>query len=491
MIAEKLRKAVLQAATQGKLTQQLLEDGNAKDLFKQIEEKRKELSEEGVIRPQKPLPEITEAEIPYGIPDNWIWVRLGDLCSLITDGTHKTPKYVKKGIPFLSIQNISSGRFDFSTMKFITEEEHRELTRRTRPELNDILLCRIGTLGKPIVVNLDFEFSIFVSLALIKPLLPQINTYLVHYLSSPGMDQWIEENKVGGGTHTNKLNLGDLSKLPIPLPPYKEQLRINMQLDSALPRIDKLIGDESKLDAIQKAFPQRMRNSILQHAMEGKLTDQRPEDGNASDLLEIIRNEKAKLIKEGKLRKQKPLPAIAEEEVPYGIPESWAWVRLGDIGQVVGGGTPKTSVSKYWSGGTIPWLTPADMRNVRGKLVYSGNRFITEAGLAGSSAQLLPEGSVVFSSRAPIGYIAIAGNELATNQGFKSIIPFESAMSDYVYYAMMAATPAIQAKGTGTTFKEVSGSVMSSIVIPLPPLVEQHRIIKRLEELLPLCESLD
>ena len=179
---------------------------------------------------------------------------------------------------------------------------------------------------------------------------------------------------------------------------------------------------------------------------------------------------------------------VISDEIPFEIPDSWEWVRLSYIGEIVGGGTPKTGETSYWENGDIPWLTPADMKYVKGKYVSSGERFITEKGLNESSAQLMPMGTVLYSSRAPIGYIAIAENNICTNQGFKSLVPFLKEINIYAYYCLIAFTPDIQSRASGTTFKEISGAEFGRTIIPLPPLSEQHRIVAKIEELLPYLE---
>ena len=176
------------------------------------------------------------------------------------------------------------------------------------------------------------------------------------------------------------------------------------------------------------------------------------------------------------------------DEIPFDIPDSWEWVRLSYIGEIVGGGTPKTGETSYWENGDIPWLTPADMKYVKGKYVSGGERFITEKGLNESSAQLMPMGTVLYSSRAPIGYIAIAENDISTNQGFKSLVPFLKEINLYAYYCLIAFTPDIQSRASGTTFKEISGAEFGRTIIPLPPLSEQQRIVSKIEELLPYIE---
>ena len=156
--------------------------------------------------------------------------------------------------------------------------------------------------------------------------------------------------------------------------------------------------------------------------------------------------------------------------------KEWKKYKLGDIGTIVGGATPSTSVEKYY-GGDIPWLTPKDLSNFNDRFIEHGERNITQAGLDSCSAQLLPAGSVLFSSRAPIGYVAIAKNPIATNQGFKSVIPNTKIVdSMFLYYLLVYNKDNIEALGSGTTFKEVSGATMKNVEVCLPPMEEQKRI---------------
>ncbi len=235
----------------------------------------------------------------------------------------------------------------------------------------------------------------------------------------------------------------------------------------------------------------KLRDLILELAVRGKLVEQDPNDEPASVLLDRIAEEKTRLIKEGKIRRAKSQPAVELAEVDFELPSSWIWVRLGSVGQVVGGGTPKSGEPSYWSEKGIAWLTPADLYGLNEKYISFGKRDISRLGLEKSSAQLLPEGAVLFSSRAPIGYVAIAAKELATNQGFKSCAPYIRDVSQFVYYFLKRSARHIDASASGTTFKEVSGSKVASIPMPLPPLEEQHRIVEKVDELMALCDRLE
>ena len=234
----------------------------------------------------------------------------------------------------------------------------------------------------------------------------------------------------------------------------------------------------------------KLRELILELAVRGKLVPQDPNDEPASELLKRIAQEKAQLVKDGKIKKQKPLPEISEEEKPFELPQGWEWVTLATVGEIVGGGTPKSDNPQFWAKNGIKWITPADLYGLKGKYITSGARDISPAGLSNSSARLMPKGSVLFSSRAPIGYVAIADAELSTNQG-KSCVPYIKESAEYIYYFLLASAKKIDAEASGTTFKEVSGAIVSKILLPLPPLSEQLKIVSRANELMSLCDQLE
>lgn len=230
---------------------------------------------------------------------------MNDISSLISDGTHKTPKYVEKGIPFVSVKDISSGELKMDAVKYITKEEHLQLISRCKPEKGDILICRIGTLGKAIKINTDIEFSIFVSLGLIKMINCNLSDYIILMINSGYGQKWIDENKVGGGTHTYKINLVDLRKMLVPIPPQNEQKKIIIEYNKFLPYISKYDCLVTKLNNINNIIDDSLKKSILQYAIQGKLVQQDPNDEPASELLKRIRAEKEQLIKEGKNKRNK------------------------------------------------------------------------------------------------------------------------------------------------------------------------------------------
>ncbi len=238
---------------------------------------------------------------------------------------------------------------------------------------------------------------------------------------------------------------------------------------------------------------EHLRRFVLNLAVCGKLLPQESTDEPASDLLCRIESAKKKLVQAGEIRKPRDFGQDGSVLAPFDIPASWKWIRLDSVGAIVGGGTPSATDSENFAepGTGIPWLTPADLGGHEGLFVCRGARDISEKGLRSSSATLMPAGSVLFTSRAPIGYVAIAANPISTNQGFKSIVPYIADCSRFIATTMKAFAPDIDAKAPGTTFKEVSGKLVAAIPFPLPPLAEQHRIVAKVDELMALCDRLE
>ena len=237
----------------------------------------------------------------------------------------------------------------------------------------------------------------------------------------------------------------------------------------------------------------RLRRFILDLAVRGKLVEQDPNDESASELLERIVAEKARLVKAGEIRKPRAIDGGENVLALFEAPKCWRWVRLDAVGAIIGGGTPSAGdVDNFATPGTgVPWLTPADLGGFSEQFISRGVRDLSENGLQTSSATLMPAGTVLFTSRAPIGYVAIAANPISTNQGFKSIVPYVPDCSRFIALAMKTFSAEIDAKAPGTTFKEVSGKIVAGVPFPLPPLAEQHRIVAKVDELMALCDRLE
>lgn len=327
MTPQELKNSILQLAIQGKLVEQRPEEGTAEELFVRIQEEKQRLIKEKKIRKAKPLPEIDEDEKAFDLPVSWKWCRLGDILYKLTDGTHSTPRYVMHGVPFLSVKDMSSGKLDFSRCKYISEQEHQELYSRCNPELGDLLVTKVGTTGIPVIVDTDLPFSLFVSVALLKFNQHLIyNKFLQILINAPLVQKQVAENTRGVGNKNWVMR--DIANTIIVLPPLAEQKRIVDKIEELLPYFDRYEQTWSKLEKFNGRFPEDMKKSLLQYAIQGKLVEQRPEEGTAEELFEQIQEEKHRLIKEKKIKKEKPLPEITDDEKPFDIPESWKYNGL-------------------------------------------------------------------------------------------------------------------------------------------------------------------
>lgn len=236
---KELKQTILQLAVQGKLVSQDPNDEPASVLLEKIRVEKERLVKEGKIKKQKPLEPIKESEIPFELPEGWEWCRLDDLCTHITDGTHHTPTYIEKGIPFLSVKNLSSGFMDFSDTRFISEEEHSELIKRCNPKKNDVLLTKVGTTGIAVTVETDRAFSIFVSVALLKIVSELLSSkYITRLINSPLVKKYSKEGTEGVGN--KNLVLRKIKSFILPLPPLAEQKRIVARVDSLMALCDRL-----------------------------------------------------------------------------------------------------------------------------------------------------------------------------------------------------------------------------------------------------------
>ena len=464
-----IRSKILDLAMRGQLTEQLPEDGNAEELYQQIQEEKQKLIKEGKIKKQKPLPEITDEEIPFEIPENWKWVRLETIVHQITDGTHKTPHYIKTGIPFLSVKNISGGNLDLTDIHYISIEEHNELIKRCNPEKNDVLICRIGTLGKALRIDTEIQFSIFVSLGLIKTSHQLLSDYLVNVINSGYGSNWIQSVKAGGAMHAYKINLTDLKQMIIPLPPISEQERI-------ISIVEKYLSILDTIDELQAQYADNLtalKSKLIDAAIQGKLTEQLSEDGTAEDLYQQIQEEKQKLIKEGKIKKQKPLPEISDEEIPFDIPENWKWVRLSHITYSIFAGKdkPKDFVTLKDKKHPIPVVANA----------------VTNDGIIGyTSIATANAGTLTVAGRGTIGFTCYRDYDYCPIVRLLVIDVADQIYPQYIKFVFQRLT----VDSVGSSIPQLTVPMIRPKLIPLPPLAEQKRIVQKLDEILPLCEKL-
>ena len=241
MTPQELRSSILQLAIQGRLVEQRPEEGTGEELYRQIQTEKQALIKAGKIKKEKPLPEITEDEIPFEIPESWKWVRLSQVCN-ITDGTHQTPKYVEHGMPFISAQNVKPYRFMPEIHRDVSYEDYVEYNKNVAPAKGDILMTRVGAgIGEAAIIDQDFDFSIYVSLTLIKSYSSELSmNYLLDVLNSPLGIKLAKKKTLGKGASQGNLNLVFIREFVFPLPPLAEQERIVARLEELLPLCERL-----------------------------------------------------------------------------------------------------------------------------------------------------------------------------------------------------------------------------------------------------------
>ena len=520
MDTKALRQKILDLAIRGKLVPQDPNDEPASVLLERIREQKQQMVKEGKLK-KKDIKndsvifvgednlhyeksadgsvKCIEDEIPFELPEGWAWTRLGCITDVIQYGLSNSAESTGD-YRLLRITDIQNGCVNWDTVPFTyTDEPEKYLLHK-----DDIVFARTGaTVGKSFLIT-DLPYvSVYASYLIRIRLINGISAnYIYHFFNSYCYWEQVTDKSVGVGQPN--CNGTALKELFIPLPSQAEQNRIVPVADNLLKIADVITSERESLSELI----QTTKSKILDLAIRGKLVPQNSDDEPASVLLERIKAEKEELIKQGKIKRDKKESIIfkgednsyyekigsevrcIDSEIPFDLPESWMFARLKHIGEVIGGGTPKTSIDEYWDG-DIPWLTPADLSGYENMHISTGARTITELGLKSSSAQLLSENSILYSSRAPIGYIAIAANPISTNQGFKSVVPYNSLMSPYLYYCLKARTSDIVRRATGTTFKEISGSEMAETIVPLPPINEQQRIFDKATKLLEILSTIE
>lgn len=485
MTPQELKNSILQMAIQGKLVEQRSEEGTAEELYQQIQEEKQQLVKAGKIKKEKPLFEITEDEKPFDIPESWKWVRLGKV--VYNHG---------QLVPTETISYIDIGSIDNKCQRLNANENllnANEAPSRARKivKQGDILYSTV----RPYLHNMCIIDKMFSCMPIASTGFAVmachnciINKYLFYYLMSPTFDGYANANENSKGVAYPAINDERLYRATIALPPLAEQKRIVAKIEELLPYIDRYEQAWNRLEDFNKCFPDDMKKSILQKATQGKLVEQRPVEGTAEELYRQIQEERERLIKAGKIKKEKPLPEIAEEEMPFEIPESWRWVRLANLCKGISDGDhqPPPQVPTG-----IPFLVISNVSS--GKFDFSNTRYVSKSYFdALSHDRIADDGDILFTVTGSYGIpIKVDCGQRFCFQRHIALLKLLIDW-DYLFYALKS--PIVQSQcdsiATGTAQKTVGLKSLRNMVIPLPPLDEQRRIVARLEELLPLCERL-
>lgn len=495
MTPQELKNSILQLAIQGKLVEQRPEEGTAEELFTQIQQEKKRLIAEKKIKKEKPLPEITEDEKPFDIPESWKWVKLGEIVTVlggkrIPAGRQLTTE--NTGYKYIRVSDMKDGTVLTDGLLYVPSDIFPSIARYIIHK-EDVYITVAGTIGRVGKIPEEIDGANLTENAdrLVFSMLEQ--NWLIKCLESNIVQSQIANvtTKVG----QPKLAIKRIQKLIIPLPPLAEQKRIVAKFEELLPYIDRYEQAWSKLEQFNNLFPEDMKKSLLQYAIQGKLVEQRPEEGTAEELFARIQEEKQRLIAEKKTKKEKPLPEITEEEKPFDIPESWKWVYLLDI------------IEEKPSNGYSPKgvTYPTEIKNLTLTATTSG-RFKDDAfkyvdiSKEDASKYWLKNNDLLIqrsNSRELVGTSCIyTGADNAYIYPDLMMRMHVSSQVDIYYIDYVLKAPLTRnyymasASGTSESMPKINQKIVSFTLVPLPPLVEQKRIVEKLEQLLPLCERL-
>lgn len=468
MTAQDLKNAILQLAVQGKLVPQDPNDEPAAELLKRIEAEKAALIKAGRIKKYKALTDLSADDFPFDIPESWCWLKLGSICQLL-DGEKK------KGISYPYLE----AKFLRGKAAATMLNEGKYVTEGTRLILVDgensgevFSATEDGYMGSTFKV-LFFPQELFAG-------------YVLYFLQFKQLA--FRNNKTGSAIpHLNKELFFNM---PFPVPPLAEQQRIVAKIEELLPLVEEYGKAEERLTVLNAKFPDKLRKSILQQAIQGKLTERDPADEPASELLKRIRAEKERLINEGRIKKEKPLPPISEEEMPFEIPENWTWVRFVDLTESIGDGIHGTPV--FDPNGGYYFINGNNL--VNGKIVFKDSTQKVSKTEYELYKKPLTTNTVLLSINGTIGNIAYYNNEpviLGKSACYIALLNFLNKE----YISLLLRTKLFLdyavSKATKTTIANVSLKAMRMFPIPLPPLDEQQRIVDRVNELLALCDELN
>lgn len=488
MTGQDLKNSILQLAIQGKLVPQNPDDEPASVLLERIKAEKKKLIEEKKIKKEKPLPEITEDEMPFEIPEGWVWCRLGEIASIY--GGKRIPAGSKlsndqTGHVYIRVADMKNSTVNLNDLKYISDEIYQKIKQYTIGK-DDLYITVAGTIGAIGEIPSCLDGANLTENADKIVFRNVYKKFLLFALKSNVVQAQILEatTKVG----QPKLAILRIQRFLIPLPPLSEQRRIVAKIEELMPLVDEYDKAQKELDSLNSAMPEQLKQSLLQEAIMGKLGTNNPDDEPASVLLQRIREEKAQLIKDKKIKKEKPLPEITDEEKPFDIPDNWVWCRICDISNSYIGLTYKPSdVSEK---GTVV-LRSSNIQN--GKIDLSD---IVKVNMPIPEKLQVQENDILICARNGsaklVGKSAIISKQ-AEGMSFGAFMAIcKTDFYAYVFCFLQSDLFFSQLRtvsGT-TTINQLTQKNFNSFLIPLPPLAEQKRIVSKIENLFACIEPL-
>ena len=482
MNAQQLKNAILQEAIEGRLVPQDPNDEPASALLARIRKEKEQLVKAGKLKKKDlEVKPISEDEIPFEIPESWEWVRLKSLVSVLGDGIHGTPEYdITGSYYFINGNNLSNNKI---VIKADTKKVNEKEYQTYKKELNDktILVSINGTIGnvghyngEPVILGKSACYYNLLDIGL--------KSYITMLMYTDYFLKYAVENATG--STIKNVSLAVMNDFLVPFPPVAEQHRIVAKIEELLPKVEEYGKAQDALNKLNAELPERLKKSILQEAIEGRLVPQDPNDEPASVLLAKIRKEKEQLVKEGKLKKKDLVETpISEDEIPFEIPDSWEWCRLSDAVYNHGQKIPDKRFS---------YIDIGSINNKRQCLNSSEN--IIEAKDAPSRARkIVKKGDIVYSTVRPyLHNIAIVDREFSeepiASTGFAVFSCLESVYNKFLFYYLFSPSFDLYANdgdnAKGVAYPAINDQKLYKAIIPLPPLAEQHRIVEKLEQLL-------
>ncbi|MEZ9767475.1 restriction endonuclease subunit S [Vibrio breoganii] len=520
---KKLRELILELAIRGQLVPQDLTDEPASYFFPDMEEEKSALVKASKLKKQKATPQIDGASVPYELPAQWVWMGLPDV-TFFQEGPGILAKdFRDAGVPLIRISGMHGEKVSLEGCNFLDESMVLKKWEHFKLDLGDIVLSSSASLGKVAKVSEETVGAIvYTGLIRFKTYAALSENYMSRFFESMEFARQINSSKTGaaikhfGPTH--------LKKMVIPVPPLKEQHRIVAKVDELMTLCDQLEQQtEASIEAHQVLVTtlldtltnsanaeelmqnwqmiaehfdtlfttidsiDQLKQTILQLAVMGKLVPQEPNDEPATKLLERIAEEKAQLIKEKKIKKQKALPPIADDEKPFELPTGWTWERLGNTGIGATGKTPSTKIQDYFDG-KFPFVGPGQI--TKNGQILEAEKFLSPEGLLNSTEAV--QGDILMVCiGGSIGKGAITNQTIGFNQQINSIRPVKM-ISEYLYTAVTTETfyKALIEKSTGSATPIINRSKWEELLIPIAPLTEQRRIVDKVYELMTICDQL-
>lgn len=493
MTPQELHLSILERAFQGRLTEWSHNDGTGTELLEAIKSEKLRLIKAKVIKKEKELPAITEDDIPFDIPESWAWAYVGDVF-LHNTGKAQNSSGSANGIvrKFITTSNVYWNRFDFSKVKEMpfTEKELERCTVRK----GDLLVCEGGDCGRSAIWYYDEEVCIQNHVHRLRPYVEISIEYFYHLFYLYKFTGKLR----GRGVGIQGLSNEAIHQVICPLPPLAEQKRIVAKIEESIPLIDRYEQAWSKLEDFNKRFPVDMQKSILQMAIQGKLVPQLPEEGTGEELFQKIQAEKQLQIKCGTLRKTKALTEITEDQLPGTFPDSWKICYIDDIAFVtkLAGFEYSSVIASNLSTSGIPLFKGKNVQN--GKLILEFESYIPEKVSDELPRSQILKRCLLTPYVGTIGNIAVFDGSfkahLGSNVGKIELLNGEEqyVLEEYVLYYLRSdiGYRELTKYKKATAQESISIDAIRNVIIAIPPLAEQKRIVAKLEEILPLCERL-